>query len=170
MRVHDGRVEYWFGGWRLSRSLDDNADSPREIESLLPMVQQVKDADTGEVSLKWIAREYDGHGLLTFDQEGEVVVAELLGAYGVPFAERAQNASLAVNGFHGMEQDDGFAGTRMGSSRLSRSDVAAERRARRAGMCCRMAGGCSLSRCCGWGCRGQERRDLGSVSIRAGIR
>ena len=37
------------------------------------MVQQVKDADTGEVSLKWIAREYDGHGLLTFDQEGEVV-------------------------------------------------------------------------------------------------
>ena len=157
MRVHGDAVEYWFSGWQL----DDNADSPREIEQILPMVQQVTDTESDAVSFRWIAREYDGHGLLTFDHDGGVVGAELLGAYGVPIAERPDDASLAANGFHGMEQDEGFPGTRMGSSRLSRSDVAAERRARRAGMCCRMGGGCRLSRCCGWDCRGPERQDRG---------
>ena len=110
MRVHGDAVEYWFSGWQL----DDNADSPREIEQVLPMVQQVTDTATDVVSFRWIAREYDGHGLLTFGHDGAVVGAELLGAYGVQIAERANDASLALNGFHGMEQDEGFAGTRMG--------------------------------------------------------
>ena len=45
------RVECWFGAWQL----DDNANAPRTIESLLPMLRQVTDTTTGVFSLKWIA-------------------------------------------------------------------------------------------------------------------
>jgi len=67
--------------------------------------------------VRWIGRELDGHGLLTWDGDGERVGAEALGAYGETLAYVARmdgNESLAMNAFHGMEEDDDLGMTGMG--------------------------------------------------------
>ena len=113
------RSEYWFDGWKRETT---PAGVERTLESLLPQLEVVKNLSGGGASTPalervWVFREYDGHGWLQLDDQGELKGGELLGAYGAPL--RTVSSPLEKTGFHGMEEDRSLGLVRMGVRHMS---------------------------------------------------
>ncbi len=98
------QAELSFDNWQVELHADG---SMRTLENPLPAVRIVSTWDattqTPTTVREWLLREPDGHAAARFDDNGALLSAEVLGAYGSPLATVGTPAE--EDGFQGMEAD-----------------------------------------------------------------
>jgi YD repeat-containing protein len=100
------KSQQYLDGWQ--REID-GAGNVRVVESLLPALRVVGTGTTsGQMSLerKWLMREPDAHVAISFNDAGQVMGAEVLGAFDSPLY--AYGKSDEEDGIHGMERDEDY--------------------------------------------------------------
>jgi len=99
---------FWFNGWKYDEATDETS------EEILPTLRLVN----GEK--RWILIEPDGHALAEYDNDGNRISLEIVGAYGAPLYRDGSPAPLSS--FHGEEVDRTSRLMHMGARNLLADD------------------------------------------------